>query len=109
MFLRDIIILDYSRISTRLKLGRKYAIASSPIFRIHQILHDKSITEIEISKMAALQEKASALLDLYRRLKDLAPAGRGPPACEIIEAMIKLAYGLNQSFNNPSNLKSPGP
>ena len=96
-FFRQVVILDFFRICTRLRLGRTHQIEASPIILLHQALFDDSITEIEELKLVALREKATALVEAYRRLKQIPQPLDKSTAYEMIEEVTRLAHNLNQS------------
>lgn len=79
---------------------------------LYQALHDMSITGIEKSKLEALQDKATALLHLFRRLKNSPLAQENPEAYNITEDIIRLVHELNKSpdvaaaLNTASSLSS---
>ncbi|KAH8593072.1 hypothetical protein B0O99DRAFT_516281 [Bisporella sp. PMI_857] len=81
---RQVIMLDFYRICTRLRLGRKYQIEASPIMLLRQALYDNSIAGIEEPKMIALRENTPQPLDK-------------PTAYQMIEEVTRLAHNLNQS------------
>ena len=97
MMLQQVVRGDYPRIFKRLQLGKKCTIASSHVKLLHQALHNNSITGIEHSKAVALRENATALLDLYQRLKISPLPQDNPMVYEITEQIVTLAHNLNQS------------
>jgi len=64
---------------------------------LYQALYDRSITGVENSKLEALRDEATALLDLFRQLKNSPLAQENPMAYEITEDIIRLVHDLNQS------------
>jgi OTT_1508-like deaminase len=97
MLLRQAIIGDFPRIFARLRLGRRYRVEASQIMILYQALHDMSMTGIEKTKLEALQDKATTLLDLFRELKNSPLAQENPEAYNITEDIIRLVHDLNQS------------
>ncbi|PGH32376.1 hypothetical protein GX50_04856 [[Emmonsia] crescens] len=114
MFFQKIIKLDLPRISARLRLGAKYPIDKSHAMKLHRVLHQHSLTQIEPTGLAALQEKSNAFLDLYRQLKLCSASQRkekeekreeeerghteSPSAMwDVMTQLLKLAHELGQS------------
>jgi hypothetical protein len=95
-FFRQVIALDFSRISTRLKLAKKCQIASSLIMRFYQAVHDPLIIEIGLAKLTELQNQVTKLLDHYRTLKNNRDSRQDPTVCNIVNEIIKIANDLNE-------------
>ncbi|KKZ68836.1 hypothetical protein EMCG_00007 [[Emmonsia] crescens] len=107
MFFQEIIKLDLPRISARLKLGAKYSIDKSRAVKLHRVLHQHSLTQIEPIGLAALQEKSNAFLDLYRQLK-FSSASQSPSAMwDVMTQLLKLAHELGQSRSLAAALDQP--
>ena len=65
---------------------------------LYQALYDRSITGVENSKLEALRDQATALLELFRQLKTSPLAQENPMAYEITEDIIRLVHEFNQSI-----------
>jgi hypothetical protein len=96
MFFQQVVALDFSRISSRLRLGKKYQIISSPIMRFYLAIHDERITRIGPTKLRELRNQAAALLDHYRSLKNNPNPQQDPTACNAVNQIIRIANDLNK-------------
>ena len=97
MLFRKVVAVDFTRISARLRLGRKYGLDSSHIMQLYRAFHDRSITNVGRIRLTALQERVAALLDLYRTLKSNPTPRQSPIFLEDMERIIKMIHGLSQS------------
>ncbi|OJD23474.1 hypothetical protein ACJ73_05171 [Blastomyces percursus] len=98
MCFRKIIELDLPRISARLKLGRKYPIEKSHAVKLHRVLHQYSVTQIEPTGLAALQEKSNAFLNLYRQLKFSSASQLRSAMWDVMKQLLNLATAIDQSL-----------
>lgn len=67
-------------------MGKRYRIEASQIMLLYQALYNRSITGVENSKLEALRDEATALLELFRQLKISPLAQENLIAYEITKA-----------------------
>ncbi|KAK2797609.1 hypothetical protein FQN50_009122 [Emmonsiellopsis sp. PD_5] len=97
MFFREVIELDLPRISERLRLGGKYPIDKSHAVKLRRVLHQYSLTQIKTTRLAALQEKSNAFLNLYRQLKFSSASQLRSAMWDVMKQLLKLSHELGQS------------
>ena len=97
MVFRKIIMLDFARISARLRLGRKYPISSSHITQLYQAFHTGSSKKLKDVQLSALREKVAVILNLYRTLKSNPVSQQNPDVYDIMERMIRILHTLSSS------------
>ena len=82
--------MDFARISVRLRLGKKYRLASSYVKQLYQAFHDNSTDKVGCIQLTALQEQGAALLDLYRTLKNNPTPQQNPVGFDYVERIINF-------------------
>ena len=65
---------------------------------LYQALYDRSVTEIENSKLKALRDEATTLLELFQQLKNSSLAQENPMAYEITEDIISHEFNQSTEF-----------
>ncbi|PGG96507.1 hypothetical protein AJ79_09567 [Helicocarpus griseus UAMH5409] len=104
LFFWEIIKLDFSQILTQLRLGRKYPINKSHTVKLHRVLHQYSLTQIEPTELAAIQEKSNVFLNLYRQLKISSASQLCSEMWDVMKQLLKLSHKLAQSCSLATTL-----
>ncbi|KFY31785.1 hypothetical protein V493_00793 [Pseudogymnoascus sp. VKM F-4281 (FW-2241)] len=95
LLLRQVITSDFSRISTRLQMSKKYPLTTSRIMTLHRLLHESTLNDTE--GIDLLRASAQALQHCYSSLKGLAQLQANSITCAMLEEVTKLAYRLTNA------------
>ncbi|OBT84098.1 hypothetical protein VE02_07019 [Pseudogymnoascus sp. 03VT05] len=92
LLLRQVITSDFSRISTRLQMSKKYPLTTSRIMILHLLLHESSLNDT--NGIDLLRALVQALKQCYSSLKGLPQLQVNSTTCAMLEEVTKLAYRL---------------
>ncbi|KFY66800.1 hypothetical protein V497_00683 [Pseudogymnoascus sp. VKM F-4516 (FW-969)] len=92
LLLRQVITSDFSRISTRLQMSKKYPLTTSRIMTLHLLLHESTLNDT--NGIDLLRALVQAMKQCYSSLKGLPQLQVNSTTCAILEEVTKLAYRL---------------
>ncbi|OBT85155.1 hypothetical protein VE02_05639 [Pseudogymnoascus sp. 03VT05] len=95
LLLRQVITSNFSRISTRLQMSKKYPLTTSRIMTLHRLLHESTLNDTD--GIDLLRASAQALQHCYSSLKGLAQLQANSITCAMLEEVTKLAYRLTNA------------
>ncbi|KFY67995.1 hypothetical protein V497_00097 [Pseudogymnoascus sp. VKM F-4516 (FW-969)] len=95
LLLKQVITSDFSRISTRLQMSKKYPLTTSRIMTLHRLLHESALNDTD--GIDLLRATAQALQHCYSSLKGLPKLQVNSITCAMLEEVTKLAYRLTNA------------
>jgi hypothetical protein len=90
-----VITSDFSRISTRLQMSKKYPLTTSRIMILHRLLHEIALNNTH--GIDLLRASVRALQQSYSSLKGLPQLQVNSTTCAMLEEVTRLAYHLTNA------------
>lgn len=96
LLFQKVVRLDFARISTRLRLAKKYRIEASPIMQIHNVFLHSPKRKSNCAKAEEFRCQLTRIITFYRNLKSKPTPQRNPSALYDMEQIIKAIHRLSR-------------